>query len=75
MLDRITTARSLQHFGADLDGIELRADDADWSYGSGEVIVGHATIPGARPVWPETPCRETPWRSERGGEAYLDKAL
>jgi hypothetical protein len=41
-LDTITAPRSLQHFGVDLDGIELRADDADWSYGSGEVITGRA---------------------------------
>ena len=42
VLDTITTPRSLQHFAVDLDGVELRADDADWSYGYGEIIVGHA---------------------------------
>lgn len=42
VLDTITAQRSLQHFDVDLGGVQLRADDADWSYGSGEVITGHA---------------------------------
>jgi hypothetical protein len=38
----ITDARALKHFGADLAGIELRADDLDWSFGSGEQMSGAA---------------------------------
>ncbi|MET7771842.1 maleylpyruvate isomerase family mycothiol-dependent enzyme [Nocardia sp. NPDC005366] len=34
--------RSVAYFGVDLDGIELRADDLDWSYGSGAVLSGRA---------------------------------
>ncbi|MFI0980619.1 maleylpyruvate isomerase family mycothiol-dependent enzyme [Streptomyces sp. NPDC021093] len=29
-------------FGAKLDGVRLRADDLDWSYGSGSVVTGAA---------------------------------
>lgn len=29
-------------FGADLAGVRLRADDADWEYGSGEIVSGAA---------------------------------
>lgn len=35
-------ARSLKFFGADLDGIELRADDLDWSFGTGTPLYGAA---------------------------------
>jgi hypothetical protein len=31
-------------FGTDLTGIELRADDLDWSYGSGELVTGPAQV-------------------------------
>ena len=31
-------------FGTDLSGVELRADDLDWSYGSGEVVSGPAQV-------------------------------
>jgi hypothetical protein len=31
-------------FGTDLSGVELRADDLDWSYGSGEVLSGEAQV-------------------------------
>lgn len=34
VLDALTTRRSLRHFEVDLDGIELRADDAGWCHGS-----------------------------------------
>jgi len=34
--------RQVAFFGVDLDGVELRADDIDWSYGSGEPVVGRA---------------------------------
>ena len=35
-------ARALKFFGADLDGIELRADDLDWSFGTGTPLTGAA---------------------------------
>jgi len=35
-----STARA--HFGVDLDGVELRTDDIDWSLGSGALVVGAA---------------------------------
>jgi uncharacterized protein (TIGR03083 family) len=31
-------------FGLDLSDVELRADDLDWSYGSGEVVSGPAQV-------------------------------
>lgn len=34
--------RHLATFGVDLDGVELRATDADWSFGSGEPVRGRA---------------------------------
>jgi uncharacterized protein (TIGR03083 family) len=34
--------RQVAFFGVDLDGVELRADDCDWSYGSGEPVHGRA---------------------------------
>ncbi|PXX58842.1 uncharacterized protein (TIGR03083 family) [Nocardia tenerifensis] len=34
--------KSVKFFGVDLKGIELRAEDLDWSYGSGEVVSGDA---------------------------------
>lgn len=42
VLAAITDERSLRHFGADLSGIELLADDMDWSFGSGQPVSGHA---------------------------------
>ncbi|MFB7532681.1 maleylpyruvate isomerase family mycothiol-dependent enzyme [Streptomyces sp. NPDC056178] len=35
-------ARTLKFFGADLQGIELRADDLDWSFGAGTPLSGAA---------------------------------
>ncbi|WP_405678268.1 maleylpyruvate isomerase family mycothiol-dependent enzyme [Streptomyces sp. NBC_01511] len=35
-------AKSLKFFGADLDGVELRADDVDWSFGTGTPLSGAA---------------------------------
>lgn len=35
-------ARTLKFFGADLGGIELRADDLDWSFGTGTPLSGAA---------------------------------
>lgn len=34
--------RGLNFFGVDLDGIELRADDLDWTFGSGTPMLGAA---------------------------------
>ncbi|MGY1804348.1 maleylpyruvate isomerase family mycothiol-dependent enzyme [Blastococcus sp. SYSU D00922] len=34
--------RQVAFFGVDLDGVQLRADDLDWSYGSGEPVEGRA---------------------------------
>ena len=42
VLDGVTAAKSVRHFGADLDGVELRADDLDWSFGSGTPVSGSA---------------------------------
>ncbi|MFI6047006.1 maleylpyruvate isomerase family mycothiol-dependent enzyme [Nocardia sp. NPDC051321] len=41
VLDAINP-KSVKFFGVDLNGIELRADDLDWCYGSGEVVTGDA---------------------------------
>ncbi len=35
VLDSVTSPRAARHFGADLAGVELRADDLDWSFGTG----------------------------------------
>ncbi|MGE5287050.1 MAG: maleylpyruvate isomerase family mycothiol-dependent enzyme [Micromonosporaceae bacterium] len=42
VLDTITGPKPLKLFGADLSGIELRADDMEWSFGSGTPVSGHA---------------------------------
>ena len=42
VLAGITAAKSVRFFGTDLDGIELRADDLDWSFGSGTPVSGSA---------------------------------
>ena len=34
--------RQLKYFGVDLSGIELRATDLDWTYGTGEPLTGTA---------------------------------
>ncbi|HZC26380.1 MAG TPA: maleylpyruvate isomerase family mycothiol-dependent enzyme [Actinopolymorphaceae bacterium] len=36
------SGRARRHFGVDLHGIELRADDLDWTLGSGEPLGGSA---------------------------------
>jgi uncharacterized protein (TIGR03083 family) len=36
------TDRSVKFFGVDLDGTELRAEDMDWTLGSGEPLTGAA---------------------------------
>jgi hypothetical protein len=42
VLDHATTPLSLKHFGLDLTGIRLEADDLDWSFGDGEPLRGGA---------------------------------
>jgi uncharacterized protein (TIGR03083 family) len=42
VLDAITAPAARKHFGTDLSGIELRADDMDWAFGSGQRLTGAA---------------------------------
>ncbi|MFG2001591.1 maleylpyruvate isomerase family mycothiol-dependent enzyme [Spirillospora sp. NPDC048911] len=42
VLEGLGSPRGLKYFGVDLDGIELRADDMDWSFGSGTPVTGAA---------------------------------
>jgi uncharacterized protein (TIGR03083 family) len=42
VLDHATTPLSLKHFGLDLTGIRLEADDLDWAFGEGEPVRGGA---------------------------------
>ncbi len=42
VLDGVTKPASRKHFGIDLTGIELRADDLDWSFGTGTTVSGPA---------------------------------
>jgi uncharacterized protein (TIGR03083 family) len=42
VLDGISAAKSVRFFGSDLGGVQLRADDLDWSFGSGEPVCGSA---------------------------------
>jgi uncharacterized protein (TIGR03083 family) len=48
--------RSVRYFGVDLDGVELRADDMEWSLGSGAAVTGAAAdlllVVCGRPVAP-----------------------
>jgi uncharacterized protein (TIGR03083 family) len=44
VLEHATTPLSLKHFGLDLAGIRLEADDLDWAYGDGEPLRGHAGV-------------------------------
>ncbi|GAA2793431.1 maleylpyruvate isomerase family mycothiol-dependent enzyme [Saccharopolyspora taberi] len=39
LLDGVTP-KSLRFFGADLDGVQLRADDLGWSFGAGTPLTG-----------------------------------
>ena len=36
------TSRQVKFFGADLAGVELRADDLDWHFGDGDPLQGSA---------------------------------
>ena len=42
VLDAVVSPAARRHFGADVDGVELRAVDAGWSYGSGAPVAGLA---------------------------------
>lgn len=42
VLDSITAPAARKHFGTDLSGIELRASDMEWSFGSGQPLSGLA---------------------------------
>jgi len=42
VLATVTGPASRKHFGVNLDGIELRAEDIDWSYGAGPPVIGTA---------------------------------
>jgi uncharacterized protein (TIGR03083 family) len=42
VLDAITTPKAVKSFGTELAGVELRAEDLDWSFGSGEPVFGAA---------------------------------
>ena len=42
VLATVSGAQSRKHFGVDLDATQLKADDIDWSYGSGRVLSGSA---------------------------------
>lgn len=37
-----TTSRQVAYFGVDLAGVQLRADDLDWTFGSGAPLTGNA---------------------------------
>jgi hypothetical protein len=34
--------KQVRYFGVDLDGVQLRATDADWTHGDGEALHGRA---------------------------------
>jgi hypothetical protein len=36
------SSKHLKYFGADLADVQLRADDLDWTFGSGRPLSGHA---------------------------------
>jgi len=41
-LASVCTPRSRRHFGVDLAGVQLRANDLDWTYGDGKPLEGAA---------------------------------
>jgi uncharacterized protein (TIGR03083 family) len=42
VLHAVSKPETMRHFGTDLNGIELRADDMAWSFGSGTPVAGQA---------------------------------
>ncbi|MDQ1361553.1 MAG: hypothetical protein QOJ44_1930 [Acidimicrobiaceae bacterium] len=43
VLDNVVTDQSLKFFGTDLSGVELHASDMEWTFGSGEPVVGSSS--------------------------------
>jgi uncharacterized protein (TIGR03083 family) len=42
VLDAVAAPKARKHFGTDLNGVELRAQDIDWASGSGQLLTGAA---------------------------------
>jgi hypothetical protein len=42
VLDVITTPKGLKSFGAQLDDVQLRAEEIDWTFGTGTPVFGAA---------------------------------
>jgi len=42
VLDAIAAPKARKHFGTDLTGVELRAEDIEWASGSGQLLSGAA---------------------------------
>ena len=42
VLTRMDSRRGIRFFGVDLTGVQLRADDLDWTFGTGEPLCGSA---------------------------------
>lgn len=42
VLASLAVPKTLRYFGTDVSGIELRADDIDWRFGSGSLLTGNA---------------------------------
>jgi uncharacterized protein (TIGR03083 family) len=42
VLQGVTSPVAIGHFGVDLTGVQLTADDLDWSFGSGDLVTGRA---------------------------------
>jgi uncharacterized protein (TIGR03083 family) len=40
VLDAIASPKARKHFGTDLNGVELKAEDIDWASGSGQLLSG-----------------------------------
>ncbi|HEX6525034.1 MAG TPA: maleylpyruvate isomerase family mycothiol-dependent enzyme [Streptosporangiaceae bacterium] len=42
ILPSMTTPKIIRYFGTDVSGVELRATDMDWAFGSGPAVMGRA---------------------------------
>ncbi len=71
VLELVAAEGSPNLFGVDLRDVELRADDLDWSSGTGDVVSGAGAGAGAGGVWPPTATGP----SARGGGAPLHPIL
>lgn len=49
VLDGLTQGKTLKHFGLRIDGVQLRATDMDWSFGSGAGCRWSAGFGGGSP--------------------------